>query len=244
MAADTVSSAVLLQVAGLRVSHGAIEAVRGIDFRVAAGCCVALLGPNGAGKTSTISALCGLVKAGGSIIFDGQEMSGVPAELRVRKGISVAPEGRRVFADLSVEENLHLGGAILADVRARKRAVEEWFAMFPILGERRDQAAGTLSGGEQQMLAIARALMSKPKILLLDEPSLGLAPMIAARIFRMIRELKESGMTILLVEQNAAQALTLSDEAYLLNNGRIIAGGSAGALGKNDSLMAALTGIG
>lgn len=225
----------------LKVFHGPIEAVHGISLQVAEGQCVALLGPNGAGKTSTISAITGVARATGRIEFCGDDISSLPVETRIRKGISVSPEGRRVFANLTVEENLKLGGAFRASgVTAH---IEQWFDTFPILGQRRDQNAGTLSGGEQQMLAIARALMARPRILLLDEPSLGLAPKIVAQIFEMIARLREKGMTILLVEQNATQALRLSDYAYLMNNGRIVAEGSPDSLGANQALMAELTGL-
>ena len=231
----------MLTVENLHVYHGPIEAVHGIDFKVETGQCVSLLGPNGAGKTSSISAITGVARATGRITFDGQDINGLPVERRVRCGISVVPEGRRVFVNLSVTENLRLGGAITSS--GAENRIVHWFETFPILGERRDQPAGTLSGGEQQMLAIARALMAEPKILLLDEPSLGLAPRIVAQIFEMIRTLKEQGMTILLVEQNASQALKLSDYAYLLNNGHVAAEGTADDLGKSDALMAELTGI-
>ncbi len=233
----------MLAVDQLSVFHGPIEAVHGISFNVAAGQCVSLLGPNGAGKTSTISAITGVVRATGRIEVDGEIMSDQPVESRILKGVSVAPEGRRVFANLSVEDNLKLGGAIVQNKANIRSDIAHWLQTFPVLGERRAQLAGTLSGGEQQMLAIARALMSRPKILLLDEPSLGLAPKIVAQIFDIIRHLKNEGMTILLVEQNATQALKLSDYSYLLNNGKIVAEGSAEKLGQSNELMAELTGI-
>lgn len=231
----------MLDVADLRVFHGPIEAVHGISFTVSEGDCVSLLGPNGAGKTSTISAITGIAKATGSITLYGEDLSSLPVEARIRRGIAVSPEGRRVFANLTVEENLRLGGA--TQTEDAQKHIERWFDTFPILGARRNQQAGTLSGGEQQMLAIARALMSGPRILLLDEPSLGLAPKIVTQIFAMIRKLKEQGMTILLVEQNATQAMRLSDYAYLLNNGRVVAEGTAETLGTNEALMAELTGL-
>jgi branched-chain amino acid transport system ATP-binding protein len=231
----------MLIVQNLNVFHGPIEAVHGISFSVMEGTCVSLLGPNGAGKTSTISAITGVAKSTGSIMFADEDISALPVETRIRKGIAVSPEGRRVFANLSVKENLRLGGAYnAANVDS---LIAEWFETFPILGERRDQLAGTLSGGEQQMLAIARALMSEPRILLLDEPSLGLAPKIVTQIFTMIERLKEKQMTILLVEQNATLALRLSDYAYLLNNGQIVADGTAETFGSNNALMAELTGL-
>ena len=232
----------MLHVEDLKVYHGPIEAVHGISFSVEKGQCVALLGPNGAGKTSTISAITGVARSTGRISLAGDDLTILPVEVRIRRGVAVSPEGRRVFANLSVEENLRLGGAHQKD--AVSRLMTEWFDTFPILGERRNQAAGTLSGGEQQMLAIARALMARPRILLLDEPSLGLAPKIVSQIFGMIRTLKDRGMTILLVEQNATQALRLSDRAYLMNNGRIAAEGTADTLGSNQALMAELTGLG
>ena len=231
----------MLKVENLRVFHGPIEAVHGISFLVKEGQCVSLLGPNGAGKTSTISAITGVAKSTGHISLANEDLTPLPVEFRIRRGIALSPEGRRVFANLSVEENLRLGGALQKHDQARR--ISEWYETFPILRERRDQAAGTLSGGEQQMLSIARALMSEPRILLLDEPSLGLAPKIVTQIFAMIRKLKERGMTLLLVEQNATQALRLSDYALLLNNGRIIAEGTTQTLGSNDALMAELTGL-
>ena len=232
----------MLSVRNLKVFHGPIEAVHGISFDVETGRCVALLGPNGAGKTSTISAITGVAKSSGDIVLEGTDISTAPVETRIQGGVSVSPEGRRVFSNLTVTENLILGAAV--NTSNPTKEITRWFDTFPILGERKDQAAGTLSGGEQQMLAIARALMSRPKILLLDEPSLGLAPKIVAQIFGIIRDLKEQGMTILLVEQNATQAMRLSDYSYLLNNGRIVAEGTAETLGKSDALMAELTGIG
>ena len=231
----------MLVVQNLKVFHGPIEAVHGISFTVKEGSCVSLLGPNGAGKTSTISAITGVAKSTGSIKFADEDLSALPVETRIRKGIAVSPEGRRVFANLSVKENLRLGGAF--NVANADNLIAEWFETFPILGERSNQPAGTLSGGEQQMLAIARALMSEPRILLLDEPSLGLAPKIVTQIFAMIEQLKENRMTILLVEQNATLALRLSDHAYLLNNGQIVAEGTAETFGSNDALMTELTGL-
>ncbi len=231
----------MLHVEDLKVYHGPIEAVHGISFSVGLGQCVSLLGPNGAGKTSTISGITGAARSTGRITLLGEDLTSLPVESRIRQGIALVPEGRRVFANLSVEENLRLGGAHRMDGLAAR--ISDWFDTFPILGERRDQLAGTLSGGEQQMLAIARALMAQPRILLLDEPSLGLAPRIVTQIFAMIQRLSEQGMTILLVEQNATQALRLSHHAFLLNNGRIVANGNSETLGGNDALMAELTGL-
>lgn len=233
----------MLSVERLSVVHGPIEAVNNISFSVPTGQCVSLLGPNGAGKTSTISGISGVARASGLVSVDGQDLSGQPVESRILKGISVVPEGRRVFANLSVEENLKLGGAIQPDQSKASADIMHWLETFPVLGQRHNQLAGTLSGGEQQMLAIARALMNRPKILLLDEPSLGLAPRIVGQVFNMIRDLKRDGMTILLVEQNATQALRLCDYAYLLNNGKIVAEGTAETLGQSSELMAELTGV-
>ncbi len=234
----------MLDIQNLRVFHGPIEAVHGISLSVGTGQCVALLGPNGAGKTSTISAICGIAQASGTIALEGADLAKVTVEDRIGRGIAVSPEGRRIFSNLSVEANLRIGGGIRADRENVQADIERWFDTFPILGERRAQPGGTLSGGEQQMLAIARALMSKPKILLLDEPSLGLAPRIVAQVFQMISTLRAEGMTILLVEQNARQALQISDYGYLLNNGRIQAEGTAEELGGSKDMMAKLTGLG
>ena len=234
----------MLDISNLKVFYGPIEAVHGISLHVSEGQCVTLLGPNGAGKSSTISAICGTVNTAGTIRFLDKDLVDMGIEDRVRKGISVSPEGRRVFSNLSVEANLLLGAGIRRDRDGIRADIERWFETFPILGDRRRQMAGTLSGGEQQMLAIARALMSQPRILLLDEPSLGLAPRIVSQIFEMIEQLKHDGMTILLVEQNARQALRISDHAYLLNTGTIQADGPASSFGQNDELMAQLTGLG
>ncbi|MEL7528560.1 MAG: ABC transporter ATP-binding protein [Pseudomonadota bacterium] len=233
----------MLTIQDLHVFHGPIEAVHGISLAVDRGKCISLLGPNGAGKTSTISAITGIARATGSIRFEDREISGDRVEARIASGIAVSPEGRRVFSNLTILENLTLGAALQKDNSEQGRDIEHWFSLFPILAERRDQAAGTLSGGEQQMLAIARALMARPKILLLDEPSLGLAPKIVRQIFDLIGTLKARGMTILLVEQNATQALKLADYAYLMSSGRIVASGTADELGKSDKLMAELTGV-
>lgn len=231
----------MLTVENLKVFHGLIEAVHGINLTVPKGQCVALLGPNGSGKTSTISAITGVVRSSGAISFERRLISEMSTEARIKGGISVSPEGRRVFANLSVEENLILGGALKPDGKSKR--IAHWYNTFPILGERRHQMAGTLSGGEQQMLAIARALMNDPEILLLDEPSLGLAPKIVSQIFDIIQKLRDEKRTILLVEQNATQALRLSDYAYFLNNGRIVAEGKPEDLGDREDLMAELTGI-
>ncbi len=227
----------LLRLEGLTVDYGPVRAVHGLDLTVAAGELVALLGPNGAGKSSTIGAITGLVPCSGKVIFDGADITRMAAEMRVERGIAVSPEGRRVFANLSVAENLRLGAATRRDAAAKRADMERYLDLFPVLAERIDQLAGTLSGGEQQMLAIARALMSRPQLLLLDEPSLGLAPMIVARIFDFIGRLKAEGMTVLLVEQNSVQAMRFADRVYVLATGQTSYAGPASELVGSD-LMA------
>ncbi|MFT4727195.1 MAG: branched-chain amino acid transport system ATP-binding protein [Granulosicoccus sp.] len=233
----------MLEINDLRVFHGPIEAVHGISASISQGQCVVLLGPNGAGKTSTLSAIAGIVRYSGSITYQGRDLSVLAAEDRQQLGIALSPEGRRIFSNLSVRENLLIGAANRKDSAQVKRDIEGWFDSFPVLGERKDQTAGTLSGGEQQMLTIARALMSKPGILLLDEPSLGLAPLICQQVFRLIQELKDDGMTILLVEQNVRDAIKLADYIYVLNTGTIAKEGDRSLFGKEHNLMAELTGI-
>ena len=233
----------MLEIRQLKVFHGVIEAVHGIDISVAEGECVALLGPNGAGKTSTLSAITGTARSSGTIKLAGEDIYRLSIEERCKHGIAISPEGRRIFSNLSVRDNMLMGGAVRSDKNGLKAEIEEWFARFPVLGERREQMAGTLSGGEQQMLAIARALLSRPRILLLDEPSLGLAPQIVAKIFDIVLELKSQGITILLVEQNAAAAIGVSDKVYVLNNGTISREGRAADFGDGSGLMDELTGV-
>jgi len=232
----------LLSIAGLTVRYGAIQAVRGIDLAIEAGEVVAVLGANGAGKSTTLKAVVGLVPWGGEIRFDGEPLRGLATEQIVRKGVTMVPEGRRVFPSLTVMENLTLGAAACADGTAMPRNRAEVFDLFPILAERRDQRAGTLSGGQQQQLAIARALMSEPRLLLLDEPSLGLAPQIVDSIFELILRLKQRGQTILLVEQNVAAALDIADRAYVLANGAITMGGAAETLRASEQVARAYLG--
>ena len=232
----------LLSIAGLTVRYGAIQAVRGIDLAIEAGEVVAVLGANGAGKSTTLKAIVGLVPWGGEIRFDGGSLRGLATEQIVRKGVTMVPEGRRVFPSLTVMENLTLGAAACADGKAMPRNRAEVFELFPILAERRDQRAGTLSGGQQQQLAIARALMSEPRLLLLDEPSLGLAPQIVDSIFELILRLKQRGQTILLVEQNVAAALDIADRAYVLANGAITMGGTAETLRASEQVARAYLG--
>jgi len=233
----------LLIVNDLSVFYGKIKVVHNINFTIEEGSCVALLGPNGAGKTSTISSILGTVNSTGAVNFCNQDISKIQTEDRIKLGISIAPEGRRVFSNLSVFENLYLGSAIRKDRAIADNEIENWFNIFPILKERKDQSAGTLSGGEQQMLTIARALMGNPKILLLDEPSLGLAPMITKQVFELIEKLKTKGITILLVEQNATEALKLADYIYIMNSGNIVAHGNRSEILKKGDLMSSLTGV-
>ncbi len=218
----------ILSVEKLGVRYGAVEAVRGIDLAVGQGEIVALLGANGAGKSSTLNAIVGLAPSTGQISFEGAPISGIATEALVRKGLTLTPEGRRIFGSLTVEENLTLGGIPLGKAQEKRREnLERMFALFPILAERRGQIAGTLSGGQQQMLAIARSLMMSPRLLLLDEPSLGLAPRIVDTIFEQVAELRASGITILLVEQNVAMSLEVADRAYVMASGEIVAQGTA-----------------
>ena len=233
----------MLTINDLSVFYGKIKVVHSINFTIEEGSCVALLGPNGAGKTSTISSILGTVNSTGAVNFCNQDISKIQTEDRIKLGISIAPEGRRVFSNLSVFENLYLGSAIRKDRAIADNEIENWFNIFPILKERKDQSAGTLSGGEQQMLTIARALMGNPKILLLDEPSLGLAPMITKQVFELIEKLKTKGITILLVEQNATEALKLADYIYIMNSGNIVAHGNRSEILKKGDLMSSLTGV-
>lgn len=233
----------MLEINDLHVFHGPIEAVHGISISIASGQCVALLGPNGAGKTSTLSAIAGIATCTGNISFLNRDLASWSIEDRKRGGIALAPEGRRIFSNLSVMENLLIGAAIRRDSKVIRQDIDAWFEAFPVLSERREQLAGTLSGGEQQMLTIARALMSRPKILLLDEPSLGLAPRICKQIFDLIGTLKADGMTILLVEQNVRDAMRLADYVYFMSSGNVAAEGNKDTLGNDSDLMAELTGI-
>jgi branched-chain amino acid transport system ATP-binding protein len=221
----------LLEVRQLCAAYGAIEVLHGIDFAVAPGSVTALLGANGAGKTTTLRALCGMVKTRGAIAFDGKRIEGCATEDIARLGIAHVPDGRGTFLDLTTEENLRVGGATRGGKRALAADIERMYGYFPRLAERRAQQAGTLSGGEQQMLAISRALMLRPRLLLLDEPSFGLAPKVVAGIFEILRAInRDEGVAILLVEQNAAMALGLAHHAFLLETGRIAMRGAADEL--------------
>jgi branched-chain amino acid transport system ATP-binding protein len=212
----------LLEVEDLHVSYGAIEAVKGITFSVEAGQIVTLIGGNGAGKTTTLRTVSGLLHpTNGDIRYAGQSIRGMPGHEVLRLGIAHAPEGRRIFGRMTIEENLDLGAFARTDKGDMVKDMARVYELFPVLGERRQQSAGVLSGGEQQMLAIGRAMMSRPKLLMLDEPSMGLSPIMMQRIFTVIGELKEAGTTILLVEQNAQAALSLADHGYVIETGHI-----------------------
>ncbi len=217
----------ILQVSDLRVQYGAIEALRGISLEVPSGQVVALIGANGAGKTTTLRAISKMLRpSGGAVRFLGEEVTELPSHRLVARGMAHAPEGRGIFLNLTVRENLDLGAYLRVDRAGIEQDAERAFALFPILAERRSQVAGTLSGGEQQMLAVARALMSRPKLMLLDEPSLGLAPQVVERIFGVLREVNESGVSLLLVEQNAHKALQLAHRGYVLETGTVVMQGT------------------
>jgi branched-chain amino acid transport system ATP-binding protein len=227
----------LLEVKGLTASYGATQVLFDIDFRLAQGEITAILGANGAGKTTTLRAICQAVKTGGSVLFDGQQLVGKSTESVVRLGVAQVPDGRGTFTALSVEDNLKLGAYVRKDRAGIAEDIERAYTRFPRLKERRHQQAGTLSGGEQQMLAISRALMLRPRLLLLDEPSFGLAPLIVAEIFRIMRRInEEEKVSMLLVEQNANIALDVAHHAYLLETGRIAVSGPSAQI-KNDETI-------
>lgn len=233
----------MLQVAGLNVYYGGIHALKGISFHVREREIVTLIGANGAGKTTTLKTISGLLQPrSGTIQYQGREITGVPAHRIVEYGLSQVPEGRRVFVDLSVEENLELGAYKRKDTGGIRQDLKRVYELFPRLAERRQQPAGTLSGGEQQMLAIGRGLMSRPKLMLLDEPSMGLAPLLVKEIFQIIREINFAGTTILLVEQNAHMALSVADTAYVMETGRIVLSGPAEEVARNDEVRKAYLG--
>lgn len=234
-------SDVILSIKDLKVSYGGIEAVKGISFDVRQGEIVTLIGANGAGKSSTLRAISGLVKpSGGSISFEGQNITGKNPTDIVKQGVTLVPEGRRIFADLTVLENLRIGAYLRHD--DLKDDIEWVYSLFPRLKERSWQAGGTLSGGEQQMLAVGRALMSRPKLIMMDEPSLGLAPIVVRGIFDIIREINKRGTTILLIEQNANMALQTADTGYVMETGRITLTGTGDELLKNEAVQAAYLG--
>ncbi|MDR2654832.1 MAG: ABC transporter ATP-binding protein [Oscillospiraceae bacterium] len=232
-----------LRIEGLKIRYGAIEAVKGIDIEVPEGSVVALLGANGAGKTSTLRTISGLVRAAeGAISYYGRNITNMDAEKIAKLGISQSPEGRQIFGDLTVEENLKVGTFVLKDKNIIQKGFERCYKYFPRLMERKKQMSYTLSGGELQMLAIARALMANPKILLLDEPSLGLAPLVVRDIFAIIKEIKNEGTTVVIVEQNALQTLKIADYGYVLEVGEIHVHGPAVELARDPRLIKAYLG--
>lgn len=233
----------LLEVTDLKVNYGLIQAIKGVSFTVNKGEIVALIGANGAGKTTIMHSVCNLIpKAGGKVMFDGNDITAIPAHKLVPMGISQVPEGRRIFQELTVAENLKMGAYTRRDKKENEETLERMYKRFPILKDRAKQIAGTLSGGEQQMLAMSRALMSHPKLLLLDEPSMGLSPLYVNTIFDMIKKVNEEGTTVLLVEQNAKKALTIADRAYVLETGMMITEGTGHDLLEDDSIKKAYLG--
>ncbi|MBL1421853.1 MAG: ABC transporter ATP-binding protein [Alphaproteobacteria bacterium] len=233
----------LIELKSVSVSYDAVNAVRGIDLSIKDGEIVALLGANGAGKSSTLNAIVGLAPvSAGKIIFDGTDITDFSSETLAPLGLTLSPEGRRVFATLSVEDNLMLGAYSVKDKAQIKAAYERVYELFPILFERKQQYGGTLSGGQQQMLALGRALMCSPRLLLLDEPSLGLAPIIVEQIFELIALLRQQGVTIILVEQNVSMALNIADRGYVMASGKIVAHGDAASLSDSTTLENAYLG--
>jgi len=233
----------MLTIEDIHVYYDAIHALKGISVTVAEGEIVTLIGANGAGKTTTLRTVSGLIRAkSGKISFDGQDISSMPAQDIVKLGLSQVPEGRRIFANMTVYENLELGAYTRSDSYEINQDIAKVFERFPRLEERKKQVAGTLSGGEQQMLAIGRGLMSRPKLLLLDEPSMGLAPLLVKEIFSIIQEINRAGTTILLVEQNAHMALSIANKAYVLETGRIILSGTAKELSESEEVRKAYLG--
>jgi len=229
----------LLKVSGLHAGYGRAEVLTGLDLRLRQGEVVTVIGPNGAGKSTTLNALMGVLPARGQVLFDGEDVNGLGLEERVMKGLALVPEKRELFTTMSVEDNLVLGG-----FRPMRLGVKDWrdelervYALFPRLKERRAQLAGTLSGGERQMLAVGRALMARPKLLMLDEPSLGLAPLIVKEVFRIVAQLREAGVSILLIEQNARAALEVADYGYVLETGEIALEGKAADLAKDPRVI-------
>ncbi len=233
----------MLEIKDLEVYYGVIQAIKGISFEVNQGEVIALIGANGAGKTTTLHTITGLISPKkGSVVFEGKDITKTPAHKIVSMGMAHVPEGRRVFAELSVYENLKMGAYTRKDKNEIEESLANVYKRFPRLEERRNQMAGTLSGGEQQMLAMGRALMSRPKIILMDEPSMGLSPILVNEIFDIIRSVSESGTTVLLVEQNAKKALSIADRAYVLETGRITMEGNAKDLLEDDSIKKAYLG--
>ncbi len=234
----------LLEVQNLEVSYGVIRAIKGISFEVNEGEIVTLIGANGAGKTTTMQSTVGLIpKKAGTVIFNGQDISKTPCHKVVHLGMTQVPEGRRIFQELTVYENLLLGAYSVKNKKSDFKAdIERVYERFPRLAERKNQIAGTLSGGEQQMLAMGRALMSRPKLLMLDEPSMGLSPLLVDQVFEIIKEINKDGTTILLVEQNAGKSLAISDRAYVLENGEIVLSGTGKELSESEMVKKAYLG--
>ena len=233
----------MLQIENITVYYGNIQAIKGVTLDIQEGEIVTLIGANGAGKSTLLKTVSGLLKPKeGEIIYEGKPIGGKAAQAIVKQGISHVPEGRRIFANMTVEENLQLGAYLRRDRAGIKKDMEQVYELFPRLLERVKQQAGTLSGGEQQMLAMGRALMAKPKLLLLDEPSMGLAPLLVKTIFRIIEEIKATGTTILLVEQNAHLALSIADRAYVMETGRIVLSGKANELTESEEVKMAYLG--
>ncbi|MBO9689340.1 MAG: ABC transporter ATP-binding protein [Mitsuaria chitosanitabida] len=229
----------LLKVSGLHAGYGRAEVLTGLDLKLRQGEVVTVIGPNGAGKSTTLNALMGVLPARGQILFDGEDVNGLGLEERVMKGLALVPEKRELFTTMSVEDNLVLGGfrPMRLGIRDWRDELERVYALFPRLKERRAQLAGTLSGGERQMLAVGRALMARPKLLMLDEPSLGLAPLIVKEVFRIVARLREAGVSILLIEQNARAALEVADYGYVLETGEIALQGPAAELAKDPRVI-------
>ena len=233
----------LLEVKDLSVYYGVIQALKGISFEVNEGEIVTLIGANGAGKTTTMQSVIGLIPAqSGSVIYDGHDISKMPCHKIVHFGMSQVPEGRRIFQELTVYENLVMGAYSMKNSAYFKEDIEKVYTRFPRLAERRNQIAGTLSGGEQQMLAMGRALMSRPKLLMLDEPSMGLSPLLVDQVFDIIKDINKDGTTILLVEQNAGKSLAISDRAYVLETGSIVLSGTGAELAASDEVKKAYLG--
>jgi branched-chain amino acid transport system ATP-binding protein len=233
----------MLKVDNIDVFYGNIQALKGVSLEINEGEIVTLIGANGAGKSTLLKTISGLLKPkNGDILYEGQSIAGKAAQTIVKQGISHVPEGRRIFANLTVEENLELGAYLRKDKHGIREDIEKVYQQFPRLHERRKQLAGTLSGGEQQMLAIGRALMARPRLLLLDEPSMGLAPLLVKSIFRIIEEINSNGTTILLVEQNANMALSIADRAYVIESGRVVLSGSADELTASEQVKMAYLG--
>ena len=233
----------MLEIKNLNVSYGSIKAIRNIDININPGETVCLIGSNGAGKSSLLNAISMLISYEGTIVFRDKEIKQYTTTQLVKSGLVMVPEGRRIFSKLTVVENLEMGGFVLKDKRKRMTMIEKYLSMFPILSERKSQLAGNLSGGEQQMLAMARALMSGPSLLLLDEPTMGLSPVMVLKLFEIIKKIREEGTTILLVEQNAKIAIKLSDRGYVMDNGEITLSGSSLELENNEQIKEAYLGV-